>query len=78
MTRSTVQSFADLTAALTSMCELHEQMQTDEHGQDRNLVTLWDAQADRAMAAFQELVLKDDALRDITALLAASYGGEAI
>lgn len=77
MIRSPVQSFADLTSALTAMCELHEQMQTDEHGQDRNLITLWDAQADRAMVAFQELVVKDEALRDIAALLVATYGGEA-
>lgn len=77
MSRSPVQSFTDLTAALTSMCELHDQMQTDDQGQDRNLITRWDAQADRAMVAFQELVVKEDALRDITALLAATYGGEA-
>ena len=76
MSRSPVQSFADLTAALTAMCELHEQMQSDEHGHDRNLITLWDAQADRAMVTFQELAMKDDALRDITALLTATYGEE--
>ena len=74
MSRSPVQSFADLTSALTAMCELHDQMQTDDQGQDRNLITRWDAQADRAMVAFQELVVKDEALRDITALLVATYG----
>lgn len=78
MSRSPVQSFADLSAALTSMCELHDQMQTDDQGQDRNLITRWGAQADRAMVAFQELVVKDDALRDITALLVATYGGETV
>lgn len=77
MSGSPVQSFSDLTTALAAMCDLHDQMQADSDGKDQSLVTRWDAQADRAMVAFRELSQKEDALRDMQALLVATYGGKA-
>ncbi|MBU0780047.1 MAG: hypothetical protein KKC72_08400 [Alphaproteobacteria bacterium] len=75
MMRSPAQAFADLSDALTRMTALNLDMQTDRVGQDAALITAWDAQADRAMAAHCELVINADALRDIEAMLAVTYGG---
>jgi hypothetical protein len=76
MSRSPVQTFADLTAALAQMCDLHARMQTEDADGSDGLVTLWDAQADRAMVAFRDLAGHDEAMGDIRALLSATYGGE--
>lgn len=75
MTRSPAQAFADLSDALTRMTALNLQMQADPFCGDVDLVTLWDAQADRAMAAHGELVIQAEALHDIEAMLDATYGG---
>lgn len=75
MNRSPAQAFADMSDALTRMTTLNLQMQADRIGEDAALITAWDAQADRAMAAHGELVINQDALRDIAALLDATYGG---
>lgn len=75
MSRSPAEVFADLSDALTRMTALNLQMQTVRIGEDAALITAWDAQADRAMAAHGELVMQEDALRDIAAMLDATYGG---
>jgi hypothetical protein len=75
MIRSPAQAFADLSDALTRMTALNLDMQTDRVGEDATLITAWDAQADRAMAAHRELVINADALHDIEAMLAVTYGG---
>ncbi|MBM1816232.1 hypothetical protein [Pseudosulfitobacter pseudonitzschiae] len=76
MSRSPVQSFADLKDALTQMVSLDSQMEDDKLNEEVGLVNEWDDQANRAMAAFSELMLQEDALRDIEALIATTYGGE--
>ena len=75
MSRSPQQAFADLSAALTEMVSLQQQMQSEKEDTDNNLITLWDAQADRAMGAWGELINQQDALRDIKGLLNVTYGG---
>ena len=75
MSRSPAQAFADLSDALTRMTALNLQMQTDQFGKDASLITAWDAQADRAMAAHDDLIIHEDAMRDIVALLDATYAG---
>lgn len=75
MSRTPQASFADLSDALTEMVALHNLMQTEKEDADNNLITLWDAQADLAMAAWRELINQQDALRDIKGLLNVTYGG---
>ena len=75
MSRSPVQAFAALKAALTQMVSLNDAMDDDTLGQEVGLVNKWDDQANLAMSAFSELVQQEDALRDIEALLAATYDG---
>lgn len=72
MNRSPAQAYADLSDAMTRMTALNLQLQTDV---DHALLTAFDAQVDRAMEAFQELSIQQDALRDIEALLSVTYGG---
>ncbi|MBM2295048.1 hypothetical protein JQX09_24315 [Sulfitobacter pseudonitzschiae] len=76
MSRSPVQSFAELKDALAQMVSLDSQMEDDKLNEEVGLVNEWDDQANRAMAAFSELMLQEDALRDIEALVATTYGGE--
>ena len=75
MSRSPAQAFADLSDALTRMTALNLQLQTDHAGEDASLIAAWDAQADRAMAAHDDLIIHEDAMRDIVALLDATYAG---
>jgi hypothetical protein len=75
MSMSPLQAFADLTDALANMSSLHHQMQGEKEDAQGNLITLWDAQADRAMTAWDVLGQQEDALRDIKSLLAVTYGG---
>ena len=74
MNRTPQAIFADLMDALTRMTVLNAEMQTAPV-EDVDLVTKWDAQADRAMAAHAEFVIQADALSDIEALLETTYGG---